>query len=74
MQILKSLRARFGNVTAWQPGYSPMLAVLRAEGGYSPFERQRRGQSDPVSTGCAYADEMLLPAIREKGQRDQERP
>jgi hypothetical protein len=74
MQILKTLRARFGEVLAWQPGYAPMLAELRKERGYSVGAGLGRGQVDPQMTGCAYADEVLLPAIRERGQIDQERP
>jgi hypothetical protein len=74
MQILKTLRARFGEVSAWQPGYAPMVAELRKERGYSVGAGARRGQVDPQMTGCAYADEVLLPAIRERGQIDQERP
>jgi hypothetical protein len=74
MHILKALRSRFGDVTAWQPGYAPMLAVLRAAGGYSPDSPRTRGQSDPGNTGCCYADEILLPAIRQLGQLDQEFP
>jgi hypothetical protein len=74
MQILKALRARFGDVRAWPPGYSPMVANLRRERGYSPAASLPRGQVDPLVTGCPYADEVLLPAIRERGQMDQERP
>jgi hypothetical protein len=33
-----------------------------------------RGQIDPIATGCAFADEVLLPAIRDFGQLDQECP
>lgn len=72
MQILKTLRARFGEVTAWQPGYAPMLAALGAAGGYAVAGARSRGQADPGTTGCLYADTVLLPAIRERGQLDQE--
>lgn len=71
MQILKTLRQRFGDVTAWRPGYEPMLAVLRNAGGYRGGS-ESGGQVDPVGAGCAYADDVLLPAIREQGQLDQE--
>jgi hypothetical protein len=73
MQILKSLRQRFGEVTAWRPGYEPMLDVLRREGGYRGGD-ESRGQIDPVTTSCVLADNVLLPAIREFGQLDQELP
>ncbi len=73
IQILKSLRSRFDDLHAWQPGYAPMLAHLKEFGGYGVAAADGRGQLDPVQTGCAYADSVLLPAIREHGQLDQER-
>jgi hypothetical protein len=72
MQMLKSLRQRFGDVRAWKPGYEPMLAALRAAGeGAQPLEG-RAGQVDPEITGCDFADHVLLPAVRERGFWDQE--
>jgi hypothetical protein len=73
MQILKSLRNRFATLGAWQPGYQPMLEALRRRGGYSqPVSGEDPSQVDPGVTGCPYADEVLLPAIRELGHQDQE--
>lgn len=73
MQILKSLRLLFGDLCAWRPGYDPMLAAIAVEGGYGGSLPDTRGQIDPGTTGCAYADTVLLPAIREYGHSDQER-
>ncbi|HEY0943122.1 MAG TPA: hypothetical protein VGE08_23760 [Steroidobacter sp.] len=71
MTMLKSLRQRFGEVTAWRPGYEPMVAALAASGGGNrPTGHQ---QVDPVMTGCPFADEALLPAVRTFGCWDQER-
>jgi len=70
MQMLKSLRQRFGNVEAWRPGYEPMLAELTATSGNNVRDY---GQVDPGVTGCAFADEILLPAVRALGWWDQER-
>jgi hypothetical protein len=70
MQILRALRQRFEGVTAWQPGYSAMLDSINQGRGHA-----RDGetlQSDPSATGCAYADDVLLPAIRAHGFYDQE--
>jgi hypothetical protein len=67
MQILKSLRERFGDVRAWQPGYAPMLARLQ-QGGHA----REAAQFDVGATGCDYADSCLLPAIRQWGRLDQE--
>ena len=72
MQILKVLRARFPGLSAWRPGYEPMLVRLRSGGGYRGAVADSRGQVDPGMTGCDYADLELLPAIRQHGRRDQE--
>lgn len=78
MQILKSLRERFGDVVAWRPGYEPMLRELRAAGRALPrswesTEQQAARQVDPGRTGCRFADNELLPAIRRCGFWHQER-
>ena len=73
MQILKSLRSRFGAVTAWRVGYEPMLADLRAAGRGASVQAEPHKQVDPGQTGCDYADSQLLPAIREHGFWHQER-
>jgi hypothetical protein len=72
MQILKSLRSRFADLCAWQPGYEPMLAHLKMSTAYSGRLIDDRGQIDPMVTGCPYADSTLLQAIRELGPMDQE--
>lgn len=72
MQILKSLRSRFADLCAWQPGYEPMLARLKTSAAYSGRLIDDRGQIDPMVTGCPYADATLLQAIRELGPMDQE--
>jgi len=71
MQMLKSLRQRFGDVRAWQPGYAPMLIALEQRSGRLAASDSM--QIDPGTTGCAYADSVLLPAIRRFGLWDQER-
>lgn len=71
MQMLKSLRQRFGVISAWRPGYEPMLAELAARGGGNRPAGHR--QVDPGATGCAFADDVLLPAVRALGCWDQER-
>ncbi|HWK51775.1 MAG TPA: Wadjet anti-phage system protein JetD domain-containing protein [Steroidobacter sp.] len=71
MQMLKTLRQRFEGITAWRPGYGPMLTQLAASGGGNRPMGHR--QVDPGSTGCAFADEVLLPAVRLLGCWDQER-
>lgn len=72
MQILIALRRRFGDVTCWKPGYGKLLNRLRAEGGHRPDEADKQRQTDPGVTGCNYADEVLLPAMRDRGFLDQE--
>lgn len=72
MRILTTLRASFGDVEAWQPGYEPMRKCLVAGGGHRPEAADKRGQRPIVSTGCSYADGQLLPLIDRLGFVDQE--
>jgi hypothetical protein len=72
MAILAGLRQRFGELTAWQPGYQPLLEQLRNQGGHALDTADKQGQTDPGTTGCVFADRELLPAIREYGGIDQE--
>jgi hypothetical protein len=72
MQILKSLRGRFSELKAWPIGYEPLRVRLEVGGGHGTRPDDAKGQVDPLQTGCAYADSVLLPAIRRLGRRDQE--
>lgn len=77
MQIVKSLRSRFESLDAWRAGYEPMVAALRARGGHGQAVPEDPGQGDsgqvdPGSTSCPFADDILLPVIREYGRLDQE--
>jgi hypothetical protein len=72
MAILAGLRHRFGELSAWQPGYRPLLDQLRHQGGHTLKAADKQGQTDPGTTGCTFADRILLPAIREYGGIDQE--
>ncbi len=65
MSILQALRQRFIGLQAWQPGYEPMLSLLQAGRGHAAVMAGKQAQSDPGSTGCAYADQVLLPALRQ---------
>jgi hypothetical protein len=71
MQMLKTLRTRFGNTRAWPPGYLPLLRRAAASGSHRP---EGHGQVDPIATGCPLADQELLPAIRVYGFVHQEYP
>lgn len=73
MGILKALRHSLPTLAAWQPGYAPMLELLLRGGGHSMEADGTAGQLDPGDTGCAYADGVLLPALRRLRRRaDQE--
>jgi hypothetical protein len=72
MQILNRLRTRFADLQAWPVGYEPLRVQLEVGGGHGTRADDSKGQVDPVLTGCAYADSVLLPAIRRLGRRDQE--
>lgn len=67
MGILATLRQSLPRLGAWQPGYQPMLARLEAGDGHSAEQARKDGQIDPCVTGCEYADNTLLPALRETG-------
>ena len=64
MDILKGLRQSLPTLRAWEPGYQPMLESLNNGGGHSAVQAAKQRQLDPVTTGCSYADRILLPAIR----------
>lgn len=64
MSILASLRTGFSDCQAWQPGYAALLTQLQSGQGHSPADADKAGQVDPEFTGCRYADEELLPAMR----------
>jgi Uncharacterized protein conserved in bacteria C-term(DUF2220) len=64
MAILKSLRQSWPHLTAWKTGYAELLSLLEAGRGHPPESADKTEQKDPGFTGCAYADEVLLPALR----------
>lgn len=68
MQILASLREVFPHSTAWQPGYRFLAGLLAQGGGHLPDQAFKAQQSDPGDTGCPYADQELLPAMRQHGR------
>lgn len=64
MAILVSLRTTFPSAQAWQQGYHPMLARLVNGDGHSPIESGKERQRVIEATGCQYADNYLLPALK----------
>jgi hypothetical protein len=68
MAILSSLKTIFPSAQAWMPGYEPMLSRLKAGDGHSPAESGKERQRVVDATGCAYADNELLPALRNSGK------
>lgn len=65
MGILKALRQRFSHTEAWQPGYDIMLEQIKAGQGHDAKLASKEEQRDPEQTGCHYADQVLLPALRQ---------
>lgn len=65
--IIKSLRVSFPTLTAWQAGYRPLLERLERGEGHGHNTSGKELQKDPGPTGCAFTDEVLLPAIRATG-------
>lgn len=64
MQILASLRDVFPEAQAWVPGYDALIQALERGGGHAPVQAGKELQADPGQTGCAYADQQLLPRMR----------
>ena len=68
MRILAALRGVFDDASAWEPGYSPMLARLKAGQGHSAESGAKKGQQPIDLTGCAYADKHLIPELTTTGR------
>lgn len=68
MDILRALRSTLPGLQAWQPGYQPMLDALLAGQGHTPEQAAKERQLDPGLSGCTYADQQLLPALRQQGR------
>ncbi len=68
LQILASLREVFDDAQAWQPGYDELADRLIAGDGHLPESASKERQVDPLETGCAYADAVLLPLMRRLGR------
>jgi hypothetical protein len=68
MAILSSLRTNFPSARAWEPGYAPMVVRLDAGEGHAPDEAKKTGQKPILSTGCTYADSVLIPALAKHGR------
>ena len=66
MAILAALKQVFPGVEAWQPGYQPMVSILRQGGGHSSVGGDKEKQYHPGSTQCPYADYVLIPAMEEQ--------
>ena len=68
MAILSSLRTTFPSAQAWEPGYAPMVVRLDTGEGHAPEEAKKTGQKPISSTGCSYADGVLIPALTKYGR------
>jgi hypothetical protein len=68
MAILSSLRTNFPSARAWEPGYAPMVVRLATGEGHAPEEARKVGQKPILSTGCSYADSVLIPALAKHGR------
>ncbi len=64
LSILAALRKSFPQIEAWQPGFELMLQLHEQGLGHKIRDSKKMQQLDPGTTGCRYADDVLLPAIR----------
>lgn len=65
MGILKLLRHQFNSMQLWQPGYQAMQQQVEAGNAHPISLREKSGQNDPIETGCDYADNVILPLLRQ---------
>lgn len=73
MSIIKSLREKFHNVIALKSTYEAMLRHHQNGVSHGDLNSRTHVQKDPIATGCAYTDSVLLPLLRETRQyTDQE--
>lgn len=63
--ILKALKKSFPNTLCWQRGYDLMIAFHQRGLGHKIRDSKKMRQLDPGITGCAFADDTLLPLIRQ---------
>ncbi len=68
MRILAAMRSTFPRLTAWEPGYVLMLQELLEGRGHSPEAAEKAGQRPIERTGCLYADQQLIPALKIQGR------
>jgi len=68
MRILSAMRTSFRGLRAWEPGYSQMLTALMEGKGHSPEAAEKQGQKALATSGCAYADAHLIPALQTYGR------
>lgn len=68
MQITAALKRSFPGLECWLPGYELLLERLRADRGHLPAQAGKVGQRVIDSTGCDYADGVLLPTLRRTGR------
>jgi len=67
ISILGALKQVFPDIEAWLPGYQPLVELLKLERGHSHAIARKEKQVRPDSTGCGYADYVLLTGIDEFG-------
>ena len=65
MRILASLRNTFPQLQAWQPGYDSMLRYHQKGVGHTPAAAHKELQRPIATTGCQYADTILLPLLHD---------
>ncbi|VAW95858.1 hypothetical protein MNBD_GAMMA22-1885 [hydrothermal vent metagenome] len=68
MRILYNLKQSFNTIEAWKKGYQPMLELLRNNNGHTAEQSGKLNQKEAIKTGCSYADDVLIPALKKCGQ------
>jgi Wadjet protein JetD, C-terminal len=69
LDIAASLKRSFPSLECWQPGYLPMVDLLQSGGGHLPIQADKERQRlVSTSTGCAFADQIMVPALYDYGR------
>jgi hypothetical protein len=66
--ILAALKKQFPTINSWKPAYEKMAEALESGNGHFPSQAQKENQLDPGVAHCEYADEVLLPLMRDTGK------
>jgi len=74
MDILKAFKVNFKNIDAWKVGYEIMIEAIKNDFGHTATMagKERQIKHAKERTHCTYADEVLIPLLKNEMFLDQE--